>query len=885
MDIREVFRILGIEVTTDEAIIADAYRTELRKHNPEDDPEGFKAVRSAYEKACDYARSGGKNQINEEDELDPNNPLDNFFISLDRLYRNYKERINPENWKELLSRDVVTDLDTAEDVRGILFSYLPKNFLLPNSVYKVIDSIFFMGENIVELSEICEEGFLRFALAKANDEYFDFEYETLIGTPDIDEEGVVDYYIGRLKDLMSPYSQVEDRQKAIDELNQTGLVHPWIVLLSKRNDLLEGKLTDDQEKELFYQYMEEVPDDQHEIRYRFFEYRVYEIRGLICRKKEDARGSFYYFRLMDYIDNNDDTGAYLASSGKMTAHAMAKEEGLDMYAWDTFLFACRCGGEFELGIKKYEENLDKILKFEEYVFILQNVAEFYLKEERKEDAIKTLLLIPDGADDYYKYKNLSNTSYDIVDRDGYNSREALDRFLKYTINYERLFETIEERSPEEDEDYIDALINEAATGLRDHDAKRTIEYAEKALKLLDSGTLKLDQDTYEVEKLRVYFNLAYGYVINRKSPKSEEIDLNMVEKALEIYKEADRFAEESQRIHYRAAFWNGIYRCYNLNKRYDEAIGFFLEMEEYLDSIKDELNEETYNECIELVYEKLLGFYAASYAKEEARHYLEKLTGTISIKKPVYDDTVLDYECILSHTNKILSNFACEANVFDQKESEDFLYECCKNLDRALEDDVHDVTGFTDYYEILVRFGCAIVKDHKKLFNTLVKEEYLDFVDDVDDETRHLYIGLSRLCLYVGEKEKAKEFASKALEAATRENPYCRENNVTLEEAVEGGKRYASRFELSNLTECYLYLGDIDKAWYYNKKMDDEEMCYYCAKHGCIEKYLNQAQIYAYIGEFDKAIEACDKTDAAEWHAHEEVAMSVRRYVSSVNCS
>ena len=52
MDKIEVFRILGIAETKDEKQIKDAYRKKLSVTNPEDDPEGFKLLRGAYEEAC-----------------------------------------------------------------------------------------------------------------------------------------------------------------------------------------------------------------------------------------------------------------------------------------------------------------------------------------------------------------------------------------------------------------------------------------------------------------------------------------------------------------------------------------------------------------------------------------------------------------------------------------------------------------------------------------------------------------------------------------------------------------------------------------------------------------------------------------------------------------
>ena len=51
-----MFHILGIEETKDEEMIRDAYRTLLKTTNPEDDPEGFKRLREAYEGAIALAR-------------------------------------------------------------------------------------------------------------------------------------------------------------------------------------------------------------------------------------------------------------------------------------------------------------------------------------------------------------------------------------------------------------------------------------------------------------------------------------------------------------------------------------------------------------------------------------------------------------------------------------------------------------------------------------------------------------------------------------------------------------------------------------------------------------------------------------------------------------
>ena len=57
MDYKQAFHILGTEPSGNETDIRQAYRKLLTKNNPEDDPEGFKRLRRAYETALQYVRT------------------------------------------------------------------------------------------------------------------------------------------------------------------------------------------------------------------------------------------------------------------------------------------------------------------------------------------------------------------------------------------------------------------------------------------------------------------------------------------------------------------------------------------------------------------------------------------------------------------------------------------------------------------------------------------------------------------------------------------------------------------------------------------------------------------------------------------------------------
>ena len=85
----EVFQILGIEQTKDERALKNAYRDKLAVTNPEDDPEGFKRLRMAYEEACRYAGTPDAEE-NEEAEptLEDDTPAGQWVRGVRKVYEN-----------------------------------------------------------------------------------------------------------------------------------------------------------------------------------------------------------------------------------------------------------------------------------------------------------------------------------------------------------------------------------------------------------------------------------------------------------------------------------------------------------------------------------------------------------------------------------------------------------------------------------------------------------------------------------------------------------------------------------------------------------------------------------------------------------------------------
>lgn len=89
--------ILGIEATTDKEEITKAYRNVLKRTNPEDDPEGFKRLRGAYDAALMHAEEALKDSSDQKEKT----PLDLWADRLSDVYNDFSKRKNPSCWEEL----------------------------------------------------------------------------------------------------------------------------------------------------------------------------------------------------------------------------------------------------------------------------------------------------------------------------------------------------------------------------------------------------------------------------------------------------------------------------------------------------------------------------------------------------------------------------------------------------------------------------------------------------------------------------------------------------------------------------------------------------------------------------------------------------------------
>jgi len=155
MDKQQIFFLLGIEETSDKNLLKQAYRAKLIHTNPEDDPEGFQALREAYEQALILADQ------TEQAEAAPidDSPLVRWKARLETIYASLSSRTNEDCWKELLKDDVCMDLDTAEDARLSCIAFLANHVYLPQNIWILLDREFRIRQDKQGLSEHFPENF------------------------------------------------------------------------------------------------------------------------------------------------------------------------------------------------------------------------------------------------------------------------------------------------------------------------------------------------------------------------------------------------------------------------------------------------------------------------------------------------------------------------------------------------------------------------------------------------------------------------------------------------------------------------------------------------------------------------------------------------------
>ena len=220
------WNVLGIDKTKDKEIIKTAYREKLKSVNPEDNQEGFMALRKAYEEAMYEA------DLTDDESGDNKGPEKGTLeFEFTNIYNDFNKRIDVANWQTLFDRDEFVSLDTAEDAVNRLLKFLMNNNFVPQKVYILIEETFNVKENKADFCERFPEGFINHIIDNAK--YRDpINYYLFDG--DLED---VDKYIDIYYALDSSIRQrnVEEQERLIGELELLDAYHPYLEICKLRH--------------------------------------------------------------------------------------------------------------------------------------------------------------------------------------------------------------------------------------------------------------------------------------------------------------------------------------------------------------------------------------------------------------------------------------------------------------------------------------------------------------------------------------------------------------------------------------------------------------------------------------------------------------------------
>lgn len=244
MNINLIFHTLGLEKTKNEDSIRDAYRLALKNNNPEDNPEGFKELRTAYEEALIYARTPEEDGA-ESVSATASPEINDWLKKVNTLYQDLPSRKDISKWKTLMEDELCQSIDTAEEIREEFLKFLLDHFRFPQEVWQYFDKIFYILNDIDELSERFPTDFLNYIkFYMKHDSFPTFEFFCYRDPKDKTCEG--DAYIDHYVSIKQKIDKKDTKEcfHLLDQLASFGVYHPYEDVEKSRLLLLAGKKTE-----------------------------------------------------------------------------------------------------------------------------------------------------------------------------------------------------------------------------------------------------------------------------------------------------------------------------------------------------------------------------------------------------------------------------------------------------------------------------------------------------------------------------------------------------------------------------------------------------------------------------------------------------------------
>ncbi|MCM1157175.1 MAG: tetratricopeptide repeat protein [Bacteroidales bacterium] len=447
-----IWKILGIEQTKDEEVIKAAYREKLRGVNPEDDEEGFKELRRAYEEALEYVNEEETDSLHNTDEEDTEghagkkDEVDLWIDGIDEVYRDAATRGDEKKWEALLNDSVCDDLDTELEAAEKLLVYFMSHTFMPQKIWQMVDKRFHYLENYEQLKERFPENYLDYVKWQIESPNF-IDFGLFSGKTD----DRVDEFINKLYEVksISEEGEIKKLRQALNELGRFEVTHPFVQVeearyLLKKAEQEESRVEDSAEAKEALAIMEDLDFEYSDNPYIE---RIY-AETLIANGKIDKAKAVYDGVLEKSPDN------YTAMLGQANCMFLS--------------------GDAENAKEQVEDVLEERVQDSECLSLLDKINEELVKD--------------------YEAKISVELDRDICFKLGwcYYQQKRFDEGLKL----------LERLGPGEDYDYINL---QCRLYLANEDYERAYPLSEKWLALIESSE---DDGSREMMKRKNRFSLA-----------------------------------------------------------------------------------------------------------------------------------------------------------------------------------------------------------------------------------------------------------------------------------------------------------------------------------------------------------------------------------------